>query len=397
MEKLSRRISELQESATIKMAQLARELTAQGKEIISLSLGEPDFDTPQHIKDAAKKAIDDGYTSYPPVPGYMELRQAISEKFKKENNLDYKPEQIVVSTGAKQSLINVVLCLADPGDEIIVPEPYWVSYAAMAQLSEATMVNIPSDISADFKITPAQLEAAITDKSKLFLFSSPCNPTGSVYSKEELAGLVEVFKKHPQIYIISDEIYEYINFESEHVSIGSFPEIADRVITVNGFSKGFAMTGWRVGYIGAPLWIAKACTKMQGQYTSGACSIAQKAAETAIKSGASASAEMKAAFLKRRDMLIELLEAIPGLKVNRPKGAFYIFPDVSAFFGKSFNGEIVANADDLAMYLLKEANVSLVAGSAFGSPECLRISYAASEEDLRKAMALIKDALGKLA
>lgn len=397
MEKLSRRISELQESATIKMAQLARELTAQGKEIISLSLGEPDFDTPQHIKDAAKKAIDDGYTSYPPVPGYMELRQAISEKFKKENNLDYKPEQIVVSTGAKQSLINVVLCLADPGDEIIVPEPYWVSYAAMAQLSEATMINIPSDISADFKITPAQLEAEITDKSKLFLFSSPCNPTGSVYSKEELAGLVEVFKKHPQIYIISDEIYEYINFESEHVSIGSFPEIADRVITVNGFSKGFAMTGWRVGYIGAPLWIAKACTKMQGQYTSGACSIAQKAAETAIKSGASASAEMKAAFLKRRDMLIELLEAIPGLKVNRPKGAFYIFPDVSAFFGKSFNGEIVANADNLAMYLLKEANVSLVAGSAFGSPECLRISYAASEEDLRKAMALIKDALGKLA
>lgn len=397
MENLSRRISELHESATIKMAQLARELKSQGKDIISLSLGEPDFDTPQHIKDAAKKAIDDGYTAYPPVPGYTELREAISQKFKKENNLDYSPEQIVVSTGAKQSLINVVLCLADPGDEIIIPEPYWVSYAAMAQLSEAKMVNISTSIEADFKITPEQLENAITDKSKLFIFSSPCNPTGSVYSREELAALVEVFKKYPQVYIISDEIYEYINFGGEHQSIGSFPEIADRVITVNGFSKGFAMTGWRVGYIGAPLWIAKACTKMQGQYTSGACSIAQKAAEAAIKSGAEASKEMKAAFEKRRDMLIELLEEIPGLKVNRPKGAFYIFPDVSSFFGKSVDGEILENADDLCMYLLREANVSVVTGSAFGAPECMRISYAASEEELRKAVALIKAALAKLA
>ncbi|MEX0811105.1 MAG: pyridoxal phosphate-dependent aminotransferase [Chitinophagales bacterium] len=397
MENLSRRISELHESATIKMAQLARELKTQGKDIISLSLGEPDFDTPQHIKDAAKKAIDDGYTSYPPVPGYTELRQAISEKFKRENKLDYAAEQIVVSTGAKQSLINVVLCLANPGDEIIIPEPYWVSYAAMAQLAEAKMVNISTNIDADFKITAEQLENAITDKSKLFMFSSPCNPTGSVYSRNELAALVEVFKKYPQLYIISDEIYEYINFEAGHESIGTFPEIADRVITVNGFSKGFAMTGWRVGYIGAPLWIAKACTKMQGQYTSGACSIAQKAAEAAIKSGADASKEMKAAFQRRRDMLIELLEAMPGLKVNRPKGAFYIFPDVSAFFGKSYDGEKIKDADDLCMYLLKEANVSLVTGSAFGAPNCLRISYAASEQDLRKAMSLIKDALGKLA
>lgn len=397
MEKLSRRISELEESATIKMSQLARELTSQGKDIISLSLGEPDFDTPQFIKDAAKKAIDDGFTSYTPVPGYMELRKAISEKFKRDNNLDYTAEQIVVSTGAKQSLINVVLCLANPGDEVIVPAPYWVSYAAMAQLAEAKMVNIPTDISADFKITAAQLEAAITDKSRLFMFSSPCNPTGSVYSHEELAALVEVFKKHPQVIIISDEIYEYINFLDAHVSIGSFKEIADRVVTVNGFSKGFAMTGWRVGYIGAPLWIAKACSKMQGQYTSGTCSIAQKGAEVAIQSGEQASAEMKKAFQKRRDMVIELLETIPGLKVNRPKGAFYIFPDVSDFFGKSYAGEKIENADDLTMFILKEANVSLVTGSAFGDPNCIRISYAASENDLRKAMALLKDALAKLA
>lgn len=396
MEKLSNRINDLQESATIKMAELARELVSKGEDIISLSLGEPDFDTPQFVKEAAKKAIDEGYTSYTPVPGYMELREAICEKFKKDNNLDFKPNQIVVSTGAKQSLINVVLCLANPGDEIIIPKPYWVSYAAMAQLSEAKMVNIETDIQSDFKITPAQLEEAITDKTKLFLFSSPCNPTGSVYSKAELQALVEVFKKHPQVYIISDEIYEYINFADEHYSIGAFPEIADRVITVNGFSKGFAMTGWRVGYIGAPQWIAKACAKMQGQFTSGASSISQKAAEAAIKVGATATIEMKKSFQERRDLMIELLEEIPGLKVNRPKGAFYIFPDVRAFFGKSYEGDTIGNADDLCMYLLKTAHVSLVTGSAFGDPNCIRISYAASELELRNAVAQIKQALANL-
>ena len=393
---LSKRISTLPQSATIQMAQMSRDLRAKGIDVIDLSLGEPDFDTPQHIKEAAKKALDDGYTHYTPVPGLVELRDAISRKFQRDNQLSYSPDQIVVSTGAKQSIANLLMCLLDPEDEIIIPSPFWVSYAAIAQVAESNMINIPATIDHDFKITPSQLEAAISSKTKAFLFSSPCNPTGSVYSREELAELAEVFKRYEDIVIISDEIYEYINFGGSHESIGIFPEIADRVVTVNGFSKGFAMTGWRIGYVGAPQWLAKACSKMQGQFTSGANAAAQKAAAVALDADMSETYAMKQVFLERRKLVYDGLSAIEGMKVNMPNGAFYFFPNISTYMGKSDGNRTIENANDLAMYLLEDANVSTVSGIPFGDPNCIRLSYAASTEKLQSAIERISNALAKL-
>ncbi len=396
MEHLSQRITSLEESATLKMSALTRELKAKGIHVIDMSIGEPDFPTPQHIKEAAIKAINDGYTQYPPVPGYPELRKNIAAKLKRDNNLDFTADQIVVSTGAKQSLMNVLLCLINPGEEVIIPAPYWVSYAAMTQLAEGKMVNIFAGVEQDFKITAAQLEAAITPKTRAFLFSSPCNPTGSVYTKEELKALADVFARHPEIYIISDEIYEYINFIGTHESIAQFEEIRERVIVVNGFSKGFAMTGWRLGYIAAPLWLAKACNKLQGQFTSGTCSIAQKAAETAISADLAPTYQMRDAFKRRRELIVGLLQEIEGFKVSVPTGAFYVFPDVSAYFGKTYNGETIKNAEDFAMFILAEANVALVTGDAFGNGNCVRLSFATADEKIVKAVNQIKAALAKL-
>ncbi|MFN8144998.1 MAG: pyridoxal phosphate-dependent aminotransferase [Bacteroidia bacterium] len=378
------------------MSKLSRELSAKGIDIVNLSLGEPDFVTPLHIREAAKKAIDDGYTFYPPISGYAELRKAISAKFKRENNLDYAADQVVVSTGAKQSIANVVLSLVDPGDEVIIPLPYWVSYIEIVKVAEGITVPIPTTIDADFKITPAQLEAAITPKTKLFIFSSPCNPTGSVYSKEELKALADVFAKHPQIFILSDEIYEHINFLDSHQSIAQFDFIKDRVVIVNGVSKGYAMTGWRIGYIGAPKYIADACDKMQGQFTSAASSIAQKAAEAALTMDNRPTLEMKEAFLRRRNLVLGLMKDIPGIILNEPKGAFYIFPDVSSYFGKKDGDTIIKNASDLCMYLLHRGHVSLVTGEAFGEPKCVRFSYAASDERLVEAVKRIRQALSLL-
>ncbi len=387
----------MQESATIKMAKMSRELNAQGKDIIDLSLGEPDFDTPQHIKDAAKVAIDKGYTKYTPVPGYPELRKAIAKKFKRDNNLDYTIDQIVVSTGAKQSIANVVLTLINPGDEVLLPAPYWVSYAAIAELAEGKCVEIPTTIDSNFKVTAAQLEEHITANTKLIIFSSPCNPTGSVYSSEELAGIAEVLKKHPNVFVLCDEIYEYINFTGQrHTSLAEFNEIKEQVITVNGFSKGFAMTGWRLGYIGAPKWIAGACDKMQGQFTSGTCSIAQKAGEAALLSSIEPSLKMVEEFRKRRDLVYGQLKEIPGLKINLPDGAFYFFFDVSAYFGKSFNGKTMNTPEDISLFLLAEGNIGLVSGEAFGDKYCLRMSYATSEDKLTEACHRMKEALAKL-
>ncbi|MBP6335745.1 MAG: pyridoxal phosphate-dependent aminotransferase [Bacteroidia bacterium] len=393
---LSKRLEILAESQTIGMSKLSRELTAQGHDIINLSLGEPDFLTPEYIREAAKKAIDDGFTFYPPISGFNELRAAISAKFKRENNLDYEPSQIVVSTGAKQSIANVVLSLIDPGDEVIIPLPYWVSYIEIVKLAEGITVPINTKIESDFKITPKQLEDAITAKTKLFIFSSPCNPTGSVYTKEELRALVDVFAKHPQVYILSDEIYEHINFLDRHVSIAQFEEIRDRVIIVNGVSKGYAMTGWRIGYIGAPKFIAAACDKIQGQFTSAASSISQKAAEAAMNGNNKPTEEMKLAFHRRRDLVLSMLKKIPGLIVNEPKGAFYVFPDVSHYFGKKDGDKVINNSVDLCMYLLHKGLVSTVTGEAFGAPNCIRISYAASDEKLKDAMNRIGTALSKL-
>ncbi len=394
---LSKRIQRLAESATIKMSQKARALKAEGHNVINLSLGEPDFDTPQHIKDAAVEALKDGYTKYTPVPGLVELQKAIQAKFKRDNDLDFGLDQIVVSNGAKQSIANLCLSLLDEGDEAIVLAPYWVTYGEIVKLASAKPVILKAGIEQDFKVSPAQLEAAINENTKIVLFSSPCNPTGSVYTEEELKGLADVIAKHPQITIISDEIYEYINFIGKHISIGSFENVKDRTVTVNGFSKGFAMTGWRLGYIGAPKWIAKACTKMQGQFTSGATSFGQKAAAHALNSDLGPTLEMKAAFLKRRDMVIALLKEIPGFKVNFPQGAFYVFPDISAYFGTS-DGTTTAvnNADDFCEYLLNEAHVAVVTGSAFGADNCFRLSYAASEEELKEAIKRIKTAVTKL-
>lgn len=396
MTKVSERLKRLSESATLAMARMSRELKEKGHNVIPLSLGEPDFDTPDFIKVAAKKAIDDNFSHYTPVPGLPELRTAISHKFKRDNNLDYSAEQIVVSTGAKQSLANVCLSLLNPGDEVLLPTPYWVSYADIVTLSEGVSVKIESKIENDFKITAAQLESKITDKTKLLMFSSPCNPSGTVYTKKELTDIAEMLEKYPNIYIIADEIYEHINFTEEHFSIGSIPSIKERVITVNGVSKGFAMTGWRIGFIGAPLWIAKACTKIQGQVTSATCSISQKAAETAVSANPEVVSKMKDIFLERRDLVLEKFNEIEGVKCNVPEGAFYLFPDISYYFGKSDGETTINSSDDLCMYLLNKCYVALVAGTPFGNPECVRISYAASEENLLEAIRRIKKQLSKL-
>lgn len=396
MAAVSSRLERLSESATIAMARKSRELKAEGKDIISLSLGEPDFNTPDFIKEAAKQGIDDNYTRYMPVNGYQDFREAISTKFKRDNNLNYTPEQIVVSTGAKQSIANVVLSLVNPGDEVIIPAPYWVTYEEIVKLAEGVPVFIETSIDNDFKITAEELESAITDKSRLMIYSSPCNPTGSLYSKEELASIADVVAKHPDFYVISDEIYEHINFVGKHESLAQFEHVYDQVITINGVSKAFAMTGWRIGYIGAPLWIAQACTKMQGQVTSGTCSIGQRAAKAAVEADPKVTHEMLEAFRKRRDLVLGLLNEMPGVKINEPEGAFYVFPEINSFFGKANGKYSINNADDLSMYLLEEANVALVTGAAFGAPNCIRISYAASEEELKEAMKRIAEALAKL-
>lgn len=396
MDFLSDRIKNLEESATLAMTRKSRELQCKGLDIINLSIGEPDFNTPGFIKDAAKKALDENYTHYPPVPGYQELREAICLKLKRDNNLDYKPAQIVVSTGAKQSLANCVLSVVNPGDEVIVPAPYWVSYSELVKLAEGLPVYVTAGIESDFKITPAQLEAAITERTKLLMFNSPCNPTGSVYTQEELTGLADVLLKYPQVFIISDEIYEYINFSGKHHSLASFDGLKDRVALVNGVSKGYAMTGWRLGYMAAHPAIAEACNKMQGQMTSGTCSIAQRAAIDAMLRNPGDTPElleMVAAFRKRRDLLLELLSEIPGLKTNIPDGAFYIFPDVTEYYGKSDGNTTIRNGDDLCMYLLEKACTALVPGSAFGDPACIRFSYATSEDRLILAAQRIKEAL----
>jgi len=387
---------EMEESSTLRMAQLARNLASQGHKVISLSLGEPDFDTPVHIKDAAKKALDEGFTKYTPVPGMMELRQAIVRKFKRDNNLDFAPGQIVVSNGAKQSIANICLAMLNDGDEAIILAPYWVSYPEIIRLAGGVPVAVKAGIEQDYKVTPAQLEAAITDRTKLIIFSSPCNPTGSVYSETELKGLADVVALHDNIIIVADEIYEYINFTGKHASIGAFENVRDRTATVNGFAKGFAMTGWRLGYMGAPQWLAEACSKIQGQVTSGANSFSQKAGVFALESDLKPTFDMRDAFLRRRDLTLKMLDNVPGLLCNHPQGAFYIFPDISYFFGKSCGDYTIRNADDLAMFLLDNALVATVSGSGFGADECLRISYAASDEDLIEASGRIREALGQL-
>lgn len=397
MKNVSDRLNRLAESATLAMARMSRELKAEGHDIIALSLGEPDFDTPQFIKQAAKQAIDDNFSHYTPVPGLLSLREAICQKFKRDNNLDFTTEQIVTSTGAKQSLANLCLSLLNPEDEVLLPCPFWVSYAEIIKLAEAIPVEIPSSIASDYKVSAQQLEAAITPKTKLLMFSSPCNPSGTVYTQQELEEIAKMLEKYPNIYVVSDEIYEHINFTKAHFSIGTIPSMKDRTITVNGVSKGFAMTGWRVGFIGAPLWIAKACNKVQGQITSATCAIAQKATETAVLANPDeVTTEMRSTFLKRRDMLLKLLNEIPGIKCNVPEGAFYIFPDVSYYFGKKDGEQTIEDANDLCMYLLNEAHVALVAGGAFGNPECIRISYAASDEKLIEAANRMKEKLALL-
>ena len=393
MNQLSDRINKLATSQTLAMAALARELKQQGKDIISLSLGEPDFDTPDFVKQAAKEAIDQNYSQYTPVDGYQELKEAICHKFKRDNNLDYKPSQIVVSTGAKQSLFNLAQVLLNPDDECILPAPFWVSYSEIVKMCDAIPVEVSSSVESDFKITPAQLEAAITPKTKMIMFSSPCNPSGSVYHKDELIALAAVLKKYPQIFVVADEIYEHINFTDSFCSIASIDGMYDRTITVNGVSKAFAMTGWRIGYIGAPEFIAKACTKMQGQITSGANSIAQRATIAALQANPSEIQYMVTAFHKRRDLVVGLLRDIPGIKINNPDGAFYVFPDVSSYFGSTLRGTKINNADDFSMYLLAQANVASVTGDAFGNPNCIRFSYATSEDLLIEAMRRIKECL----
>ncbi|MCS6968956.1 MAG: pyridoxal phosphate-dependent aminotransferase [Cytophagales bacterium] len=399
---LSERINSLAESQTLEMAKKARQLRAKGIDVISLNLGEPDFQTPQHIKEAAKKAIDEGFTFYTPVAGIPELRKGIAEKLCRENHIQVTAENIVVSTGAKQSLANVLLCLINPGDEVIIFAPFWVSYLEMVKLAEGKPVIVSGALENEYKVTAQQLQAAITPKTKAIMFSSPCNPTGAVFSRQELTAIARVVKEHEEnggnpIYIIADEIYEYINFTGEHFSIGSLDFIKDNVITVNGFSKGFAMTGWRVGYMAGPKWLADACDKMQGQVTSGTCSIAQKAALAAITGDLTPTLQMAQAYRRRRDLAKELLQQIPGIKTNHPEGAFYIFPDVSAYFGKSFGNYYIGNSYDLCMYLLNEAHVSIVDGDSFGAPNCVRISTAAADEQIKQAISRIGEALAKLA
>lgn len=397
MNPLSQRVINMAESATIAMAQKARDLKAQGVDIISLSLGEPDFETPQYIRDAAKAAIDTGkYFSYPPVPGYMDFREAIAKKFRDENGIDCTAANVVVSTGAKQSIANVMMSMVNPGDEVIILSPYWVSYADVVKVTEGIPVFVKGTMDNAFKATAQQIEEAITPKTKLMIFSSPCNPTGEVFTAEEIEAIAEVIDRNPNVYVVSDEIYEHINFTGAHKSIGSISSIADRVITVNGVAKAFAMTGWRIGYVCAPLEIAKACTKIQGQFTSGASGISQRAALAAISEDLGPTREMAAEYKYRRQMVYDLLQDIPGLKTIMPTGAFYFFPDVSSYFGKSYGDYKIDTAGDLCIYLLAEANVSLVTGEAFGEPECVRLSYAASREDLVEALKRIKDALQQL-
>jgi aspartate aminotransferase len=399
MEILSNRILQMSESETLAMTRIARELKAQGKDVISLSIGEPDFNTPEIVKEAAKKAIDDNYTHYPPVPGYADLREAISKKFKRDNDLDYKPEQIVVSTGAKQSIFQTVMALVNPGDEVIIPTPFWVSYKEIVKVAEAKTVYVKTTLTHNFKVTPQQLEAAITPKTKLIMFSSPSNPTGMLYTKEELKGIADVLAKHPNVYAMADEIYEHINFEGKHESLAQFDYIKDQVITVNGVAKGFAMTGWRIGFIGANVKIAKACDKLQGQVTSATCSIAQRATITAMELNPVNSKDiidMRNKFRERRDLMFKLLKDIPNINVILPQGAFYFFPEVNYYYGKSFKDYKINNSNDLAMYLLYEANVALVPGAAFGDDNCIRFSYATSDNLLIEAVRRIKEALLKL-
>ncbi|WP_343690519.1 pyridoxal phosphate-dependent aminotransferase [Chitinophaga sp.] len=393
---LAERLSRISEPQTIKMAKLSRELKAQGIDIVDLSIGEPDFDTPAHIREAAKKAIDEGFTHYTPVAGIPDLRAAVVKKLQRDNNLEYLPEQIVVSTGAKQSIANAVLSVINPGDEVIIPTPYWVTYSELVKLCQGTVVFVPCGIENKFKITPAQLEAAITPKTKLFMFSSPCNPTGSVYSREELKALADVFAKYPGIYVMADEIYEYINYVGKHESIAQFEGMKERTIIINGLSKGFAMTGWRLGYLVAPTAVAKAAENIQSQFTSATCSITQKAAVAALNGPKDSADVMLAEFTRRRAFVFEQMSQMPGLKLINPDGAFYMFPDVSSFFGKSFEGTTINNADDLCMYLLHKANVTFVTGSAFQQPNAIRISYAASMEKLQEGMKRLKAALEKL-
>ena len=397
MNPVSGRLASLSPSETLAMSQKSNELKAQGIDVINMSVGEPDFFTPNHIKEAAKQAVDGNFSFYSPVPGYPALRKAIVAKLKEENGLDYKPEQIVCSNGAKQSVCNVLLSIIGPGDEVIVPAPYWVSYVEMVKLAEGTNVVISAGIDQNFKITPVQLEAAITPKTKALILCSPSNPTGSVYSKEEMKGLADVLAKYPNIIILSDEIYEHINYVGKHVSIAEFESIRDRVVVINGVSKAYAMTGWRLGWIAAPQWIASACSKLQGQYTSGPSSISQKAAEAAYTGTQKPVEEMRVAFQRRRDLIVRLAQEIPGLKTTKPEGAFYIFPECDSYFGKSFEGRKIENAGDMAMYLLEEGHVASVGGAAFGAPNCLRFSYATSDENIIEAMRRVKETLGKLA
>jgi len=398
MNQLSDRLNSLSPSETLAMSQKSNELKAQGIDVINMSVGEPDFNTPDHIKAAAKKAVDDNFSRYSPVPGYPALRDAIVAKLKKENGLDYTPAQILCSNGAKQSVCNVLMALIGPGDEVIIPAPYWVSYPEMVKLAEGTNVIVSAGIEQDFKITPAQLEAAITPRTKALILCSPSNPTGSVYSKEELAGLAAVLAKYPQVVIIADEIYEHINYIGQHESIAQFPEVRDRVVIVNGVSKAYAMTGWRIGFIAGPQWIVSACNKLQGQYTSGPCSVSQKAAEAAYVGDQQPVEDMRLAFERRRDLIVKLAKEIPGFEVNLPQGAFYLFPKCDSYFGKSTaEGRKVTDSGELAMYLLEVGHVACVGGAAFGAPDCIRMSYATSDENIVEAMRRIKEALSKLA
>lgn len=396
MDFISKRVNNLAASQTLAMSQKSNELKARGIDVINLSVGEPDFNTPDHIKDAAKRAIDDNFSFYSPVPGYMSLRKAVADKLSNENGLNFRPEQIVVSGGAKQALCNVILATVNPGDEVIIPTPAWVSYVEMVKLAEGVNVLVPSAIESDFKMTPDQLRAAITPRTSMLLICSPSNPTGSVYTRDELAALVKVLADYPDIIVLADEIYEHINYTGAFTSLASFPEIADRTVVINGVSKAYAMTGWRIGFCAAPLAIAKACTKLQGQYTSGASSIAQKAAEAAYTGSQACVEEMRRAFERRRNLVVKLAREIPGLKVNEPKGAFYLFPEVSAYFGKSYDGRVINDASDLAMYLLEVGHVATVAGDAFCAPGYIRLSYATSDENITEAMHRIAVALAKL-
>lgn len=396
MSNLSERLNRLAPSATLAMSQKSSEMKAQGIDVINLSVGEPDFNTPEHIKAAAIKAVEENWSRYSPVPGYPELRKAIVNKLKNENGLDYEPSQILCSNGAKQSVCNAIMALVNSGDEVIIPAPYWVSYPQMVLLAEGTPVFVEASIEQDFKITPEQLEAAITPKTRAIILCSPSNPTGSVYSREELEGLKDVLMKHERVIVIADEIYEHINYMGKHASMAEFADIKDRVVVINGVSKAYAMTGWRIGFIAAPEWIVKGCNKLQGQYTSGPCSVSQKAAEAAFASDQQCVEDMRLAFERRKDLIVKLAKEIPGLEVNDPQGAFYLFPKCSSFFGKEYEGNVIRTSTDLALYLLEKAHVATVAGDAFGSPECFRMSYATSDENIVEAMRRIKESLALL-